>query len=79
MARVFKVELVMHEPSPDRPNYCFEVFQAVRTASKHRVLHFGLAVPLTDEDVEWVIDVVEAELQSLIKRTIGVQEKISFE
>lgn len=73
MARVFKVSVELHAPSAQRPDYCIESFEQVRTAKPNRVLHFGLGYSPTPADVAFVGEVIATQLEDLIVRLVGVQ------
>jgi hypothetical protein len=78
MARIFKMWVELHEPSAQRPLICLESFEQVRTASPNRILHFGYPEHLEENDVDYLVDVITAQLRALIGRTVGTQGKLTF-
>jgi hypothetical protein len=78
MARVFRVTIDLHPPSEQRPQYCLESYEKVRTAAPNRVLHFALGDKPTEEDLQFVGDVIGAQLQSLIIRLVGIQAALEI-
>lgn len=64
--------------SEHRPEMCFEVHEQIRTAKGNRILHFGIKNHPTEADLEWVLEVVGAALQSSMGRTLGLQEPLPF-
>lgn len=76
MARVFKLSIELFEPNSERPHYCIEATEQVRRAAPNRVLHFGLHDHPSQEDFDWVGQVVGAELEALMVRLVGVQLKL---
>jgi hypothetical protein len=78
MARIFRLTLDLHEPGTVNPFHCVEVFEQVRTAPRNRVFHFGYASPVGREDISWIQDFVDLELEKLVGRTIGIAEKLPF-
>lgn len=79
MARIFKLTLELYPPGEFRPSTCVEVFEQVRGAKPHRVLHFGLHETPTPADLDWLEQVVGLQIRSLVYKTCGVQEALLSE
>jgi hypothetical protein len=78
MARILKMTIELFPPSEHRPEMCFEVYEQIRTAGPNRILHFGMKNNPTEADLEWVLEVVGAALQSAMGRTLGITEQLPF-
>jgi len=78
MARIFKLELDLYGPREDGGPTCVEAYETVRRAPRNRVLHFALRTPPTEDDIRWLCDVYEAEIRTLVGRTCGTQQELSF-
>lgn len=78
MARSFKLVIEAYPPSEQRPQTCIKAVEQVRTASPVEVLHFALAPSPTEADLDWLGEVITAELRSLTYRTSGTQTLLEF-
>lgn len=78
MARIFRLTVALHESNDGGETYCIEAFEKVRMGFDNRVLHFGIPVHPEKKDVEWVTDVLGAELESLFSRTTGIVQRLEF-
>lgn len=78
MARIWRLDIAVYPPSDDRPHFCVEVFETVRSARPNRVLHFSIGNPPGEEEAEWLEEVIGAQMRTLMARTIGLQSVLEL-
>jgi hypothetical protein len=78
MARLIRVTIDVYPPSEQRPDYCVESWEQVRSSKPNRVLHFSLKNHPAQSDVDWVVEVLGTQFQNVVSRTIGLQEELAF-
>lgn len=78
MARSYRLVIEAFPPTEHRPQTCIKATEQVRSASPVEVLHFGLAPTPTEADLDWLTEVIAAELRSLTYRTSGTQSMLEF-
>jgi hypothetical protein len=78
MARIMRLWIDFHAPTDNNPAMCVELHEKVRTATERRILHFGYPKPLSSDDIDYLCDILEETLRSLIIRQLGVADPLVF-
>lgn len=77
MRRLLRITVDVHAPGEGQEQTCVEVFVTSGRGAPNRLLHFGVDMPWTEEDVDFVGSRIEEVTTALMARTLGIQQKLS--
>jgi hypothetical protein len=75
---LFTITVQLHEPNDYRPHYCLEVFRKIRRGTVNRQAHLGFDVPLSDDDGNFMCEVVTDEVARALREIVGLHGKLEF-
>lgn len=78
MARIFRYWVEAHPSNEHRPQVCFEAYFQLGQATPNRLLHFGIAPPIEEDDIFYVCERIEETLRNLMARNLGGQRVLEL-